>query len=391
MSENKEKPTAGAQKTKSLAEPARMRRRHWGVLASFVALVVAPLLLIMLYLWLIAEDRYSSTTGFAVRQEEGQSSSGILSGLAQFTGASTAPDGNILYGFIRSENIVRLIDEELGLREYFSSHWSSDPFFSLWPNATIEDLKFYWDRMVKVSYDESSGLTHLEVRAFDPEMAQIIAQAIIDESQETVNELNDAAHADAVRYANLELKEAQKRLRTAREALTEFRTRTQIVDLEADIQGRMGVMNNLQQQLAQELVKFDEMQNSTQSEDPRQSQALRRIEVIRHRIDEERRNLATTEVAGTGEDFPTLISEFEGLMVDRLFAEEVYRAAMAARDAAYATAERQTRYLATYIRPTLAESAAYPQRVTLFGLSALFSLLAWGIGVLVYYSIRDRD
>ena len=133
------------------------------------------------------------------------------------------------------------------------------------------------------------------------------------------------------------------------------------------------------------------MQSTTQSDDPRQSQALRRIQVIRERIVEERRNFATTEVAGTGEDYPTLISEFEGLMVDREFAEQVYRAAMATRDAAYANAERQTRYLATYIRPTLAESSEYPQRFVLFGLSALFLVLSWGIGVLIYYSIRDRD
>ena len=384
-------PKPAAPKTRPLAEPARMRRRHWGVLVSFVALVAVPLLLVMIYLWLVAEDRYSSTTGFSIRQEEGQASSELLSGLAQFTGGSTALDGNILYEFIRSENIVRRIDEELGLREYFSRYWTSDPVFALWPDATIEDLQAYWGRAVRVSYDEGSGLTQLEVRAFDPEMAQKIAQAIVDESQKAVNALNDAARSDALRYATIELEEAQQKLREAREALTKFRTRTQIVDLEADIQGRMGVMNNLQQQLAQELVAFDELQSTTQSDDPRQSQALRRIQVIRERIVEERRNFATTEVAGTGEDYPTLISEFEGLMVDREFAEQVYRAAMATRDAAYANAERQTRYLATYIRPTLAESSEYPQRFVLFGLSALFLVLSWGIGVLIYYSIRDRD
>jgi capsular polysaccharide transport system permease protein len=44
----------------------------------------------------------------------------------------------------------------------------------------------------------------------------------------------------------------------------------------------------------------------------------------------------------------------------------------------------------TYISPTLAESANYPQRLILLSLAALFACLGWGIGVLVYYSIRDK-
>ncbi|WP_157374418.1 sugar transporter [Salipiger sp. CCB-MM3] len=353
--------------------------------------MLLPLLLVALYLWLIAEDRYSSTTGFTVRQEEGQASSELLSGLAQFTGGGLAHDGDILYEFIRSENIVRRVDAELDLRSYYGGYWESDPIFALSPDASIEDLHKYWGRIVLVSYDEGSGLTQIEARAFDPDMAQKIADAIVTESQEMVNTLNDRAREDAIRYANIELEETQQKLRAAREALTKFRTRTQIVDLSADIQGRMGVMNNLQQQLAQELVALDELSSSTQSDDPRRTQALRRIQVIRDRIAEERRVFANTKVPGTDEDYPTLIAEYEGLTIDREFAEKAYSAALAARDAAYANAERQTRYLATYIHPTLPESPEYPQRPVLFGLSALFLLLSWSIGVLIYYSIRDRD
>ncbi|KAA8610021.1 sugar transporter [Salipiger aestuarii] len=367
-----------------------MKRRHWGVLGSFVLIVLIPFVLIGIYMWDIAEDRYGSVAGFTVRSEEGQSSSELLSGLVQLGGGSSS-DGDVLYEFIRSQGMVRRIDDKLDLRGHYSQHWASDPVFALWPDASIEDLLWYWSRVVRVSYDSGTGLIQLEVTAFEPQMAQDVAQAIVAESQAMVNALNDAARNDAIRYADEELELSLARLRAAREALTEFRTRTQIVDLEADIQGRMGVMNNLQQQLAQELVDFDELSSSANSDDPRISSSLRRIQVIRDRIAEERRNFATTEVSGTGEDYPTLISEFEGLTVEREFAEEVYRAAKASRDAAQANADRQSRYLATYIAPTLAETSEYPKRALIFGLSGLFLLLSWGISVLIYYSIRDRD
>ena len=377
-------------KTRPLAEAARMRPRHWGVLASFIALVILPLFVVAIYLWAVADDRYGSTTGFSVRQSDDQSSSSILGGLAQFAGGSSSSDTDVLYEFIRSQNLALAIDKKLHLRQYFSSYWKSDPVFALKPNATAEDLHDYWDRVVRVTYGQGNNLLQVDVHTFTPEMAQKIAQEIVSESTKMVNGLNDVAREDAIRYADADLKKALSQLREAREKLTEFRTRTQIVDLQADIQGRMGVTNNLQQQLAQELVALDQTLASTSADDPRVTQAKRRIQAIRDRIATERKNLATTVVPGTGKDYPALMSEFEGLTVDQQFAEQVYRAALTARDAAYDNAQRQTRYLATYIKPTLADSPEYPQRGLIFGLAALFLLLGWGIMVLIYYSIRDR-
>ena len=53
-------------------------------------------------------------------------------------------------------------------------------------------------------------------------------------------------------------------------------------------------------------------------------------------------------------------------------------------------AARQSRYLATYIKPTLAQSSEFPRRFILMGLAALFLAMVWSIVALVYYSIRDR-
>lgn len=373
-----------------MAKAARMRSRHWGVLISFAVVVLLPLILIASYIWVVADDRYTSTVGFTVRQEEGLSGTDLLGGLATLTGGGATKEGDVLYEFIRSQGIVAQIDKTLGLREYFSSHWTSDPAFALRPGATIEDLHGYWGRAVRVSYDQGTGLTELRVITFDAAMAQAIAVEIVAESQEMVNRLNEQARADAIRYADIELEDAQARLRAARAALTEFRTRTQIVDLQADIQARMGVVSNLQQRLASELVAFDELGGTTGTDDPRYIQAQRRIGVIRDRIAQERDTFANTEVLSTGEDYPTLISEFEGLTVDAEFAEEAFRAALTTRDSARANAARQSQYLVTYITPTRAESAEYPQRFTIMGLVALFVSLGWGIAVLVYYSIRDK-
>ena len=92
-----------------------------------------------------------------------------------------------------------------------------------------------------------------------------------------------------------------------------------------------------------------------------------------------------------GEDYPQLIAEFEGLSVDREYAEQTYRATLAALELARANAARQSRYLAAYVQPTLPETSEFPRRFVLSGLVLLFLTLVWSIMALVYYRLRDRS
>ena len=351
-----------------------------------------PLFATAVYLYSFAQDQYASTAGFTVRADEAGSATDLLGGLASFAGANATIDGDILHQFITSRELVQRLNDRMDLVSHYAAPYRVDPVFALAPDAAIEDLADHWQRVVRVSYTQSSGLIELEVLAFDPVTSLTIAQAIVDESQVLINELNDQARADAMRFAEADLDDAITRLRAAREALTEFRTRTQIVDPASDIQGRSGVLNNLQQQLAEALIEFDLLsENTTNANDPRLVQAMRRIEVIRERIRLERANFVTEEVGSGGEDYPTLMAQFEALTVDREFAEQGYRAALTALDVARTNSARQSRYLAVYIRPSLPESAGFPRRDSILGLALLFLTLGWSIMALVYYSIRDRQ
>ncbi len=376
-----------------VARPAQMRRRHWGLIASFVLMVLAPLAAAIFYLWAAAEDQYISTAGFTVRSQESSSTTDILGGLANFAGSTTASDSDILYEFIQSQEMVESVDKTVPLRPHYSQHWPDDWVFSLWPDATLEEMIWYWQRIVGISYDGGSGLIEVQAVAFDPETAREITRAIVAESQTRINELNEQAREDAMRYAREDLDEALEQLKGAREALTSFRTRTRIVDPEADIQGRMGVMNNLQQQLASALIEYDLLRGTVGENDPRLKKAQQHIDVIRERINIERQTFTSTntDTGAVGEDYPSLISEFERLTVDLEYAEETYRAALTALEVARDEATRQSRYLATYIKPTRAQESEYPDRPMLAGLVGLFLLLTWSILALIYYSIRDRS
>lgn len=374
-----------------IAPPASMRRRHWGLVFSFLMFVLVPVIASAWYLWERAVDQYASTAAFTVRQEQGSGASDFLTGFAaQVGGTGGSSDTAILYEFIQSPRLVSLIDEKFDLEGHYSAHWDQDPIFSLTKDPTLEDLVDYWGSIVTVSYNEGSGLMELRVLAYTPDVARDIAAEIIVLSQDVINSLNAQARNDTIQYAEAELVTSQERLRQARSALTLFRTRTQLVDPETDLAGRLGVVNTLQQQLAEAFIEYDLLVLSTSDTDPRVQQAARRIEVIRDRLAEERSNVANGDGStAEGEDYPTLLAEYEGLLVDRQFAEENYRASLAAVDVARANAARQSRYLAAFVEPTLPETAEYPKRLTMLGFVTLFLVLAWTILALIYYSVRD--
>lgn len=385
------KPPESKAVIRPLATPAKRRARHWGLLSAFVIIVLLPIVAVSWYLTERAADQYASTLAFTVRSEDVSSAADLLGGLAPALGGSSgSSDADILYEFIRSQTLVQQIDAELNLRTYYTPHRDEDPIFSFDPEGTIEDLTAYWQRMVRISYDASSGLMELRVLAFDPIQAQEIANTIFEKSTVMINDLSAIAREDATRYAREDLDLAVERLKQAREALTAFRISSEIVDPTADVQGQMGLLSLLQEQQVVALIDFDLLNTSTRPGDPRLEQARQRIDIIENRIREERRKFGVGSGSNNDASYAETIAGFERLTVDREFSEQAYAAALAAFDAARAEANRQSRYLAAYIRPTLAERSEFPNRPLLIGVVALFSFLIWAILALSYYALRDR-
>jgi capsular polysaccharide transport system permease protein len=366
------------------------RLRHVLVALSFIICVIVPAAASGFYLWTVAVDQYASSVGFTVRREDAGSPTDVLSGLTNFSGASST-DTDILFEYLQSQKLVSEIDAEVGLR----TRWSKpkyDPVFTIDENASIEALMAYWERMVRVSYGTGAGLIEVEVRAFAPDDATLIAETLFAKSSEMINDLSSIARADSIRYTNIELKAAENRLRDAREALTRFRNVHQIVDPELDLRSQAGLLAKLQEQKATALIELDLLSKTAQLNDPRNQQAQRRLEVINERIAQERLKLGGSgQLPQEGDrGFADIIGEYERLVVDREFAQEAYISARAAHDSALSEASRKSRYLAAYMEPTQAQSAAYPERLTLQIVITLFLFLLWSVGVLVYYSVKDR-
>lgn len=372
--------------TRPVVAMARWRARHGILAASFAFVVLLPILIAAVYLWGEADDQYASTVGFSVRRESGGSPLDVLGGLSVLSSSSSS-DADILYEYLRSQKLVSDLDAKLNLRHIWSKP-KSDPIFAFDMSGSIEDLLDYWQHMVSTSYDSATGLIEVRVLAFSPDDATKIAQAVLDESAQMINNLGAAELEDSVRFSRDELTSAEARLRTAREAITRFRVKNQIVDPTTDFQAQAGLVASLENQMAEAQIELD-LLGDVLDNDPRKNQAKRRIEVIEARISAERAKVGADFRQGE-KDYAALASDYERLAVDREFAERAYVATLAAYDTAKAESQRTSRYLAAHVMPTKAEVSRFPERLSLLGLLALGLLLIWSISSLVAYSLKDR-
>ncbi len=353
---------------------------------AFIAVVVVPTSIAVFYLFTRAADQFHSTAAFAVRSEEIANPLDVLSAFTQ-TGSSSAPDSEVLDDYVRSQSIIEKIEETLDIRAKFNRA-ENDPIFALGENRSVEDLVEYWERMVKVSMDSGTGVLNIEVRAFDPHDAQELLTAIIAESSYLVDELSRIARNDAMKFTLEDLAAAEDRLREMRRQIREFRTQYQIIDPEADVESQTGVIAQLQTILAEALIEFETVRSYSGEDDLRLANIQRRIDAIRLQI------AAEQEVSrGQGDSAKTLseiFGEYEELLVDLEFSRNAYTAALAAEEQARFESRRRNRYLAVHIPPTLAEESIYPDRELLALLVFVCGFAAWGVGVMIFYNVRDR-
>lgn len=368
------------------ATRSRASRRYRAIALSFLVFVLTPIIVVTTYLYTYAADQYHSTAAFSIRSEEQSSTVSGLLGAIGAVSSGSASDPDVLFEYIRSQDIVQQIDAEIDLEAMFSRA-TEDPVFSLAPGGTIEDLYAQWMRMVDVIHESANGILTIEARAFTPEDAQAITTAIVEKSSLLINRLSQVAHADTLRFATQELEEAKAALFEVRQRLTVFRRTNQIVDPVADAAGQLGILNALQAELARALIDRDTVASFAQPEDPRLASTDIRIEAITNRIAAER---AALQRDNGDDDTLDIFSEYENLLVEQEFAQASYTAALAALAEAQAEARRQARFVAVHILPTLAEQSLYPQRVILIGLTFLLAVLAWAVVMLAYYNVRDN-
>lgn len=364
---------------------------------SFVVVVLLPMLFSGAYFLFWASDQYVAEARFAVREVDAASGmamsdqkGGTESGGGGALGISLNLKGQnaeIVANYIRSRAIIDDVSRTIDVRKIFRRP-GADFIARLKADASEEDLTDYWNRMVSVYIETSSGIVTVSASAFRRQDALDLLNAILKSSEALVNSLSVKMRADQTKLAEDEVRHAEGEVRFALADLQSFRNAQHIIDPVKSSEGTTKL-------LVQLMGKRIEAESALYVAERVQSANAPGVASLRARIDSVNGQIKSLQdqLAGDAEatrNMAATISRFEELMLHEKFAERLFTFAQNSLERARIAALRRSIYLTVFVPPLLPQDYTYPFRWTDFLLVSVAGFMIWVCGLTISASIIDH-
>jgi capsular polysaccharide transport system permease protein len=368
----------------------KAKPRYW-LRASFVLLVIMPIILSAFYYAFVASDRYVVEVKFAVRSPSGDSGGSDLSGLmtGMPSGGITTVDSYMVTDFLQSRSLIDKLETRIDLRGMFDPE--NVDFFSRFSRTRPkEEFIKYLKWRINPYFDNSSQIITVEVQAFTPEDARRLASEVLALSGELVNEVSERARLDTVRSAEEEVRRNEMLLRDHRAKMAQFRDDEQDIDPTRSVESQQVLLSRLEGELSQKQTMLATLLEFLNTDAPRVKFLDSEIAALEQQVAMQRARLGGGGAGEGGQTLSQRVSDYEELAVDLEFLQRAYVSSMTSLEAARLEADRQQRYLAAFVLPSTPEKAIYPRRFINVVLVAVLAFMAWSITVLFGAIIREH-
>lgn len=352
----------------------------------FLATVVMPTGLAILYFGLVASDVYISESRFVVRSPERQSASplGQLFKGAGFTRAQD--DAYTVQDYILSRDALKALDEELRIKQAYSSRDVDlfNRFGALDRDDSFEAFHRYYQGKATIRLDSASSISTLTVRAFRAEDAHAINKRLIELAETLVNKLNERGRQDLVRFATEDVAAAEKSAKAAALALAAFRSAKGVIDPERQTQIPLQQVAKLQEELLATRSQILQLERIAR-ENPQLAGMRQRAALLEQEIRNE-----TARVTGGERSLAGKAAEFQRLALEKEFADKMLASALSSLEQARSEAQRKQLYIERIVQPSLPDEAAEPKRMRGIGTTLLFGLVLWGVLSILVAGVREH-
>lgn len=352
-----------------------------------LALIAVPMILGALYYTLVASDRYTSESIVAVKSAVVTPGPGGTISLGSGSGLLSWEDTLYLLNYVHSGTLARELDGQLKLREHFEQP-RADVFYRLWPGTSVEWWVRYYRSRVELEFSDVNGLLTIRTQGFDAETAQKLNRAILDHAERFVNAFSHRVAAEQMKFSQGELDAASKRLQEAKGKVVAFQTANKILDPLAQSAAATALTAELQASIARQEAELKSLLSFMQPSAPQVVTLRDQIAANRAQLEAEK---ARTTNAQGGDRLGTLNTEYQSLLLASVIAEDGYKSASAALEAARIEAARKIKSLVIVEPPTRAETAEYPRRI--YNLLTLFALclITYAVVRLVAATIQEHQ
>lgn len=362
----------------------------------FLLLVILPTVLATVYYYRYASDQYVSEAHFIIQGSSAPKMDflGALTGLPG-AGGSTS-DAMIIRDYILSADFIQDIEPELDLRAHYSNP-AIDAYACLPADASQEDLVEYWQKMIDIEHDLTSGISTVTMTAFDPETSKKLVTLALKQSELLVNKLSANLRTDALQIAEKEVLSAEAEVNSLREQLTAFRQQQDVLDpasqanarIEREETARLTRLSELQTQLSQAEAELAQVSAFMQPETMRVKTAQTKVNSLRQQIAKEQAK-SVAQSRGQSTEVASQLAQYTELQSRLGFTEQLYKSKQAALEQARLEIDRKQRYLTVTVQPNLPDEAIKPEKISGILTVLLLSFLFWGIGSLSVAAIRDH-
>lgn len=348
----------------------------WRILLTVI--VLAPTWLSLIYFCFVATDRYVSQSSFVVRSSTNHSIASGLSSFLKLVGVSTSQDNaHTVLEYMVSPDAFAALNQKIDLKKEYG--WVEADFLSRYPNlfdgSTTEEFNIYLKRRITAKLNPNSGISTINVEAFDPVSAHKMSSSLLALGEEFVNSMNSRMRKDAIQFSQDEVDLARQRLKQAQAAVTAFRNREVLLDPTQS----STIILQLISELTSELNSAEITQSQNQAAAPQNPKAQfvqGRIKALKQQIEAEKAQLTTGP-----DSLADKISEYEKLVLDREFAADVLTQTLQSLELAKTDVRKQQLYLEEVVAPSLPDSPVEPKRLFEFSavtcLNLIVLLVAW--------------
>lgn len=335
---------------------------YFSIAAFFLVLLVS-------YYGFFASSRYATTMQFIVKEAGAQTELMGLASLGAVT--STTRDSLVIKSFIESRAMAERLDEKIQLRTHYSND-RVDLISRLSPSATTEEFVAFYQNHILVVRDEMSDVVMIEVQGFTPEYSLMIAESVLEISEEFINGLGDKMAQEQVLYAEKEVERAHEILKSNQSSLLDFQEKNRLFNPEQEGGAILSGINELQMEIIKAEAKLKELGALFRKNSAEVKSQENLIYSLESQLAEERNRL-TAEEQGA---FNKVNMAYKELVLGNEMAIDLYRSSLVSLDVVRSQALQKLKHLLIVEPPLMPEEDKYPRRIyNIFTWFVLMSLL----------------
>ena len=370
--------------------PRRRKRNRFGLFLSMFFFITVPTSAAAVYYLAYAADQYVTTAKFAIRTQSRAKSGLDNFGAAAGSLGSNIPalaDSLIVTEYAQSDQLLKDIRDKVDLYTVYSNP-AADWWSRLDPSVSDEGLLDYWRGVSKVHFDLLTGIVTLTVRAFSPEEAEKVGNAVLQASEALVNDLSERAQGDVVKLAQDEVDRSRARLDRAMAAIEVFQAKEQQIDPVGEEGKNLQIQAQLEGEIAVKQAALAALLEQVSATAPSVRLMKGQVASLKAELErmKKRQSTTTPERTSAGER----IGDFTALKLEQEIATKLYTNSLSGLEISRQDAATQSRYLVAFVKPKLPDASLYPARFYSIGVAFVLSIMVWLFALLTGAVIREH-